>query len=52
MAPEKRKALIGHVRLSASQQGRSGLGIEAQKDALERFATAEGSLHRAAYSLR
>ena len=42
MASDKRKALIGYVRVSTSQQGRSGLGIEAQKEALERFATAEG----------
>jgi DNA invertase Pin-like site-specific DNA recombinase len=42
MAPEKLKALIGYVRVSTSQQGRSGLGIEAQREALERFAAAEG----------
>lgn len=42
MAPEKRKALIAYVRVSTSQQGRSGLGIEAQREALERFAAAEG----------
>ena len=36
------KKLIGYVRVSTSQQGRSGLGIEAQRDALERFAAAEG----------
>src|ERR1700675_1074217 len=36
------KRLIGYVRVSTSQQGRSGLGIEAQRDALERFSTAEG----------
>jgi DNA invertase Pin-like site-specific DNA recombinase len=42
MAAEKRKALIGYVRVSTSQQGRSGLGLEAQKEALERFAAAEG----------
>jgi DNA invertase Pin-like site-specific DNA recombinase len=36
------KKLIGYVRVSTSQQGRSGLGIEAQKSALERFATSEG----------
>jgi DNA invertase Pin-like site-specific DNA recombinase len=36
------KKLIGYVRVSTSQQGRSGLGLEAQRDALERFATAEG----------
>jgi DNA invertase Pin-like site-specific DNA recombinase len=36
------KALIGYVRVSTSQQGRSGLGLEAQKQALGRFAEAEG----------
>jgi DNA invertase Pin-like site-specific DNA recombinase len=36
------RALIGYVRVSTSQQGRSGLGIEAQRDALERFAATEG----------
>jgi DNA invertase Pin-like site-specific DNA recombinase len=34
--------LVGYVRVSTAQQGRSGLGIEAQKDALERFAASEG----------
>ena len=36
------KALIGYVRVSSAQQGRCGLGLPAQKEALERFATAEG----------
>ena len=36
------KALIGYVRVSTSQQGRSGLGIEAQREALGRFAVSEG----------
>ena len=36
------RALIGYVRVSTAQQGRSGLGLEAQKEALERFAEAEG----------
>jgi DNA invertase Pin-like site-specific DNA recombinase len=36
------KSLVGYVRVSTSQQGRSGLGIEAQKEALERFAASEG----------
>jgi DNA invertase Pin-like site-specific DNA recombinase len=34
--------LIGYVRVSTNKQGKSGLGIEAQKHALERFAAAEG----------
>jgi DNA invertase Pin-like site-specific DNA recombinase len=36
------KALIGYIRVSTSQQGRSGLGIEAQREALARFAASEG----------
>jgi DNA invertase Pin-like site-specific DNA recombinase len=36
------RALIGYVRVSTSQQGRSGLGIEAQREALARFAASEG----------
>jgi Resolvase, N terminal domain len=42
MAHDKRKVVIGYVRVSTSQQGRSGLDIEAQKEALERFAASEG----------
>jgi DNA invertase Pin-like site-specific DNA recombinase len=36
------KPLVYYIRVSTSQQGRSGLGIEAQREALERFADAEG----------
>jgi DNA invertase Pin-like site-specific DNA recombinase len=36
------RALIGYLRVSTGAQGRSGLGIEAQREALERFAEAEG----------
>ncbi len=36
------RTLVGYVRVSTSQQGRSGLGLEAQKEALERFAATEG----------
>jgi hypothetical protein len=36
------RSLIGYVRVSTSQQGRSGLGIEAHREALPRFAASEG----------
>lgn len=35
-------AVISYVRVSTSQQGRSGLGIEAQRQSLHQFAKAEG----------
>jgi DNA invertase Pin-like site-specific DNA recombinase len=38
----KSRALIGYVRVSTGAQGRSGLGIEAQREALARFAASEG----------
>ena len=36
------KPLVGYVRVSTSMQARSGLGIDAQREALSRFAEAEG----------
>lgn len=36
------KPIIGYVRVSTARQGRSGLGLEAQQEALSRFAQAEG----------
>ncbi len=36
------KPIIGYVRVSTASQGRSGLGLEAQQETLERFAQAEG----------
>jgi DNA invertase Pin-like site-specific DNA recombinase len=36
------KSIVAYIRVSTSQQGRSGLGIEAQREALGRFAAAEG----------
>lgn len=36
------KAIVTYIRVSTSQQGRSGLGIEAQRRALQSFAKAEG----------
>ena len=35
-------AAIAYYRVSTARQGKSGLGIEAQKAAVERFAEAEG----------
>lgn len=34
--------LIGYIRVSTGKQGRSGLGLEAQREAISRFAQAEG----------
>ena len=39
------RPLITYIRVSTSQQGRSGLGIEAQRHALSQFAQAEGFGH-------
>ena len=36
------RPLINYIRVSTSQQGRSGLGIDAQRQALTHFAQAEG----------
>jgi DNA invertase Pin-like site-specific DNA recombinase len=36
------KSMISYIRVSTSRQGRSGLGIEAQREALRQFAQAEG----------
>jgi DNA invertase Pin-like site-specific DNA recombinase len=36
------KPIVAYVRVSTNQQGRSGLGIEAQREALSRFAESEG----------
>src|SRR5690348_4851569 len=36
------KPIISYLRVSTSQQSRSGLGIEAQRKAMDQFATAEG----------
>jgi DNA invertase Pin-like site-specific DNA recombinase len=35
------RILVGYIRVSTAQQGRSGLGIEAQRSAIARFAKAE-----------
>lgn len=36
------RQLISYIRVSTGKQGRSGLGIEAQREAIARFAAAEG----------
>lgn len=36
------KPLVAYCRVSTAEQGRSGLGLEAQRDAIEWFAAAEG----------
>jgi DNA invertase Pin-like site-specific DNA recombinase len=36
------KPIVTYIRVSTSQQGRSGLNIEAQRQAIERFASSEG----------
>jgi DNA invertase Pin-like site-specific DNA recombinase len=36
------KPAVAYIRVSTAKQGRSGLGLEAQRDAIERFAASEG----------
>ncbi|WP_452181347.1 recombinase family protein [Heyndrickxia sporothermodurans] len=36
------KSGIGYIRVSTQEQGRSGLGLSAQREAIQRFATANG----------
>ena len=36
------RQIISYIRVSTGKQGRSGLGIDAQRDAIARFAVAEG----------
>ncbi len=40
--PPKVRHLVAYLRVSTSRQGRSGLGIEAQREAIARFSEAEG----------
>jgi DNA invertase Pin-like site-specific DNA recombinase len=36
------RQIISYIRVSTGKQGRSGLGVEAQRQAIARFAAAEG----------
>jgi DNA invertase Pin-like site-specific DNA recombinase len=45
-----RKRLIGYIRVSTDKQGKSGLGLDAQRQALERFAETEGFSLGAVYT--
>jgi DNA invertase Pin-like site-specific DNA recombinase len=36
------RQVISYIRVSSAKQGKSGLGIEAQREAVARFAAAEG----------
>jgi DNA invertase Pin-like site-specific DNA recombinase len=36
------KQIVAYIRVSGQKQGKSGLGLEAQKSAIERFCAAEG----------
>ena len=36
------KSAVAYIRVSTQKQGKSGLGLEAQKEAITRFAAAEG----------
>jgi DNA invertase Pin-like site-specific DNA recombinase len=36
------RQIISYIRVSTGKQGKSGLGIEAQREAIARFAAAEG----------
>ena len=40
--PNQPKPLVAYLRVSTKEQGRSGLGIEAQREAVARFAAVEG----------
>jgi DNA invertase Pin-like site-specific DNA recombinase len=47
--PPEMQAAVPYYRVSSQQQGRSGLGIEAQRNAVERFATEHGITLSAEY---
>jgi DNA invertase Pin-like site-specific DNA recombinase len=42
MAPSTTRPIVAYARVSTARQGRSGLGIEAQRASITRFAETEG----------
>lgn len=40
--PTKHRSIVAYLRVSTSEQGKSGLGLEAQQDTIQRFAEREG----------
>lgn len=48
-SPAKPRTLISYLRVSTTGQGRSGLGLEAQREAVGRFCAAEGFTVTAEY---
>ena len=44
------KQIIAYTRVSTQKQGVSGLGLEAQRDAIARFAKAEGCMIAGAFT--
>jgi DNA invertase Pin-like site-specific DNA recombinase len=43
------KSVVSYIRVSTARQGRSGLGLEAQRDAIARFAKTQGFIISAEY---
>jgi DNA invertase Pin-like site-specific DNA recombinase len=44
------RQVVAYLRISTAAQGRSGLGIEAQREAIARFVEAEGMTSSAEFA--